>query len=115
MEITRVNIGEIIRQKVEEAGISKAKFAEILNIRRQNIEKTVFQKHSLDTDLLCNICEVLNCNLFNYFIQKSPCNIYDYTSEAKVSFTIEAGAEKKNVVYKLRYGENKFEITPNIE
>lgn len=113
MEIIRVNIGEVIRQKVEEIGLSKAEFAKRLNIQRQNIEKTVFQKHSIDTDLLCNICELLDCNLFNYFIPKGLCNISDYTSEAKVSFTIEAGTEKKNVVYKLRYGENKFEITPN--
>lgn len=47
---------------MDENGLSKAKFAELLGIARQNIEKTVFQKHSLDTDLLCNISEVLNCN-----------------------------------------------------
>lgn len=62
MKINRLNIGEEVRRKVEESGLSKAKFAELLGIARQNIEKTVFQKHSLDTDLLCNISEVLNCN-----------------------------------------------------
>lgn len=62
MKINRLNIGEEVRKKVEESGLSKAKFAELLGIARQNIEKTVFQKHSLDTDLLCNISEVLNCN-----------------------------------------------------
>lgn len=62
MNINRLNIGEEVRKKVDENGLSKAKFAELLGIARQNIEKTVFQKHSLDTDLLCNISEVLNCN-----------------------------------------------------
>ena len=44
MKINRLNIGEEVRRKVEESGLSKAKFAELLGIARQNIEKTVFQK-----------------------------------------------------------------------
>ena len=61
MKINRLNIGEEVRRKVEESGLSKAKFAELLGIARQNIEKTVFQKHSLDTTLLCNNSEALEC------------------------------------------------------
>ena len=72
MNINRLNIGEEVRKKVDENGLSKAKFAELLGIARQNIEKTVFQKHSLDTDLLCNISEVLNCNFFDYYKSDSP-------------------------------------------
>ena len=45
MRINRLNIGEEVRKKVDENGLSKAKFAELLGIARQNIEKTVFQKH----------------------------------------------------------------------
>lgn len=74
MRINRLNIGEEVRKKVDENGLSKAKFAELLGIARQNIEKTVFQKHSLDTDLLCNISEVLNCNFFNYYRPDNSCN-----------------------------------------
>ena len=67
--------------------MSKAKFAELLGIARQNIEKTVFQKHSLDTDLLCN-----------------------EKKEVKATLTIEMGAEKKEQVLRFVFGDNNIEI-----
>lgn len=78
MKIKRVHIGEVIYNLVEKSGMSKAKFAESLNIQRQNINKTVFEKHSLDTDLLCNISELLGCNLFDYFCDEDSCNKNHY-------------------------------------
>lgn len=84
MKINRLDIGQEVRRKVEESGMSKAKFAELLGIARQNIEKTVFQKRSLDTDLLCNISEVLNCNFFDYFKSDSVCNKTDYKEKKEV-------------------------------
>ncbi|MBD5219504.1 MAG: helix-turn-helix transcriptional regulator [Bacteroidales bacterium] len=71
MNIKTVNIGELIRLRVESLGMSKSKFAEKLNIARQNIEKTVFSKHSIDTNLLCAICNVLDYNFFAYFKDKT--------------------------------------------
>lgn len=112
MKINRLNIGEEIRKKVEERGMSKAKFAELLGIARQNIEKTVFQKHSLDTDLLCNISEVLNCNFFDYYKSNILCNKIDYIEqkEIKATLTIEMGAEKKEQILRFVFGENNIEI-----
>lgn len=112
MKINRLNIGEEVRRKVEERGMSKAKFAELLGIARQNIEKTVFQKHSLDTDLLCNISEVLNCNFFDYYKSSTSCNKIDYTNqkEIKATITIEMGAEKKEQILRFVFGENNIEI-----
>ncbi|WP_418946345.1 helix-turn-helix domain-containing protein [Phocaeicola coprocola] len=112
MKINRLNIGEEVRKKVEERGMSKAKFAELLGIARQNIEKTVFQKHSLDTDLLCNISEVLNCNFFDYYKSDILCNKIDYTKtkEIKATLTIEMGAEKKEQILRFMFGNNNIEI-----
>lgn len=108
MEINKVNLGELIRQKVEEAGLSQAKFAELIGLQRQNIKKTVFEKHGLDTDLLCVISEVLDCNFFNYF---TPCNISNYsTGKAKVKISIELGTEKKEKTIELSFGENKVKV-----
>lgn len=39
MKINRLNPGEIVLQKVEESGISKAKFAELVGIARQLANK----------------------------------------------------------------------------
>lgn len=93
MKIKRINIGEIIRDKVLEKGISKAAFAKSIGIQRQNIEKTVFERISLDTELLCRISEQLECNLFSYYQNEDGCNTTDYdinrTKRLKATVTID--------------------------
>jgi len=117
MKVIAVNIGAVIRQKVEEACISKAQFAKALNIQRQNIEKTVFQKHSLDTDLLCAISNYLGCNLFNYFIDADNSgSVGDEISStrprqvANVTVSIEMGTEKHDKQFTVLFGENKLKL-----
>lgn len=112
MKINKINLGDVIREKVEECGMSKAKFAESLHIARQNIDKTVFSKHSLDTDLLCNICEVLNYNLFDYYRSDVACNTKDYTrkDEIKATLSIEMGEKKQDKVFRFIFGENDIKI-----
>lgn len=115
MKVITVNLGEIIRQKVEEARISKAQFAKALNIQRQNIEKTVFQKHSLDTDLLCAISNYLGCNLFNYFIDADNTTddrkvAYSSRQVANVTVSIEMGAEKHDKQFTVLFGDNKLKL-----
>lgn len=105
MKLQRHNLGEIIRELVKDKGLSDAKFAELIGLRRQNIKKTVFEKRSLDTDLLCTISEVLECNLFDYF--KS--NTVDYT-ELKATLCIELGQQKQDKTIRFVFGENKVEI-----
>lgn len=104
MRINRLNIGEEVRKKVDENGLSKAKFAELLGIARQNIEKTVFQKHSLDTDLLCNISEVLNCNFFNYYRPDNSCNKKDYTEQKEIKATL--SIDQVQQIIDLPYKQN---------
>lgn len=114
MKINTVSIGEIVRQKVEEAGISKAQFAKALNIQRQNIEKTVFQKHSLDTDLLCAISNYLECNFFDYYIDADSSErdnaIIASRQVAKVSVSIEMGTEKHDKQFTVLFGNNKLKL-----
>lgn len=108
MKLKRINLGEIIRQKVEELGISQAEFAKSIGIARQNVKKTVFEKTSLDTDLVCVISQFLDCNLFDYY---KDCNNFDYsTKEAKVNISIELGTEKQDKSFILRFGDNKLRV-----
>ncbi len=111
MKINRVNIGEIIRYKVEEAGLTKSKFAEKIGVARQNVEKTIFQKHGIDSDMLCVISEVLNCNLFNYYSdQDSSNNTCINRKELKAKLTIEFGEEIQDRTYRFVFGKNDIEI-----
>lgn len=107
MKIDRINLGELIREEVAKRGMSKAKFAESVGIARQNIEKTVFQKQSLDTNLLCQISEVLECNLFDCFKSNTK---DDKRKELKATLTIEMGAEKQDKTCRFFFGENNIEI-----
>ena len=106
MKIERINLGEIIREMVEEKGFSNAEFARQIGVQRQNIVKTVFEKPSLDTNMLCTISEVLGCNLFDYF--KS--NAANDKTELKATITIEMGKEKKDRTVRFVFGENDIEI-----
>ncbi len=112
MNIKTVNLGELIRLRVESLGISKSKFAESLNIARQNIEKTVFSKHSIDTDMLCAISNVLDCNFFDYFKNADEeCNKLDYKPQVvKATISIEMGTDKQDKQFRFVFGDNKLEI-----
>ena len=102
MKLTRVNMGEIIREKLREKGLSKAAFARGIGLQRQNIEKTVLDRASLDSDLLCVISEFLNCNLFDYYY----CNTMESRREIKAVITIEMGTEKQNKTLKFLFGDS---------
>lgn len=105
MKINRVNLGEIIRSLVNAKGLSDAAFAKAIGMQRQNVKKMVFEKRSLDTELLCTISEVLECNIFDYF----KCNGPDYT-ELKATLTIEMGQQKQDQTIRFVFGENDIEL-----
>lgn len=106
MKITRINIGQIVREKVEEKGLSQAQFSRMIGVQRQNIVKTVFDKTGLDTNLLCVISEALECNMFDYF--KS--NESNDKTELKATITIELGKEKKDKSIRFVFGENDIKL-----
>jgi transcriptional regulator with XRE-family HTH domain len=110
MKINRVNIGEMIKNKVAEKGISDAAFAKSINIQRQNIKKTIFSKNSVDTDLLILISEILDFDFFQYYRKDDISNTKDYR-EVKGVLSVEFGTEKKDQVFRFVFGENNLEIS----
>lgn len=56
-----VHIGSIIRAKLEESSLSIAEFAERINRTRPTVYD-IFNRKSIDTDLLIKISEVLEYN-----------------------------------------------------
>lgn len=113
MKINRINIGEVIRMKVAEKGISKAAFAKSIGIQRQNIDKSVFERMSLDTELLCRISEQLECNLFLLYCSNANCNTKNYTDdkkELKATIAVSFGDNKQEKTFKLVFKDNNIEI-----
>lgn len=109
MNFNKINIGEEIKRVTNEKRLSNASFAKKLNIQRQNIERTVFAKASLDTELLIRISEVLDYNFLALYFE---CNHINYITplECKAVLTIEMGEEKSSKKMTFRFGENNIEI-----
>lgn len=61
-----VHIGKIIKQKVDESGMSKSEFGRRINTSPQNVYG-IFKRKSIDTDLLSKISDVLETDFFRYY------------------------------------------------
>ncbi len=59
-------IGLLIKKRLEEDERTVAWFARKLSCTRANIYK-IFEKESLDTELLMRISKILDCDFFQYF------------------------------------------------
>jgi transcriptional regulator with XRE-family HTH domain len=59
----KVHIGKIIQEKVKRSGLTITEFAEKINLSRPAVYQ-LFNKQSIDCDVLGRICLVLGENLF---------------------------------------------------
>lgn len=63
---TELHIGKIIRQHLEEKGMTKSEFSRRIETSPQNIYG-IFRRKSIDTDLLRKISIVLEFDFFTYY------------------------------------------------
>ena len=110
MKYERIDIGNAIRKRVDDLGLSKMQFAQMIGLQRQNIEKTVLSKCSLDTDLLITISEQLNYDFFRYYKIADEVNINDYIKPIRGKLSLEFGEKRQEQVFKFEFGENNIEI-----
>jgi hypothetical protein len=60
------HLGNIIKKRLEEVGISKNEFARRINRTPQNVF-SIFDRESMDTKLLLDISKVLNFDFFSVY------------------------------------------------
>jgi len=70
-----IHIGKIIKETLKSKNIDVADFANKINYTRGNAYK-IFNKKSIDTDLLLKISKVLDENLFFHFITEDEIIAY---------------------------------------
>ncbi|MDR1738263.1 MAG: helix-turn-helix domain-containing protein [Candidatus Symbiothrix sp.] len=58
---SQIHIGEAIKHRLKETGMTKAEFAQRIHCTRQNIY-SIFERKELHIHLLRKISEVLDCN-----------------------------------------------------
>lgn len=92
MKFERVNMGEIILQKMREKGLKKSQFARLLGKNRQDLDRAIFNKRSLDTEFLCEISEKLDCNFFDYI----KCSEKDDSLKVVAKLSLEIEGENKS-------------------
>lgn len=111
MKIERINIGELIKNELTSRNISFSSFAKSIGIQRQNIEKTIFSKVSIDTEMLSLISEKLDFNFFQYYKDLDESNKKDDTTneikEVKALITLQLGQEKKEEKFTFFFGKDK--------
>jgi transcriptional regulator with XRE-family HTH domain len=61
-----LKIGEIIKQRVEVLGMSKAELARRLHMSSANVHK-IFKRSSVDVALLRELCNILDYDFFEHF------------------------------------------------
>lgn len=89
-------IGELIREKVEESGMTITEFAKRIHTSRRNVYQ-IFSKNSIDTDTLHNIAKVLGSDwIVEYFMQK-----YHYEHSGSGSGLPLQGAELKTLLQQI--------------
>jgi transcriptional regulator with XRE-family HTH domain len=65
-----LHIGKIIRQHLDEVGMTKSEFARRISTSPQNIYG-IFKRKSIDTELLREISRVLSYDFFQYYASTS--------------------------------------------
>ena len=88
MEYQKIHIGSLIKSEVKRRKMTFTEFAGCIGIQRQNVERKVFSKQGLDTELLIQISEVLDFDFFKYFQNKATCNnqqLYGNTNQANAN------------------------------
>lgn len=95
MKIESPHLGEIIEALVKKRGLKDVEFARMLGIRKQNLRKQIYSKHGMDSDVLCKISEVLDCNIFEYLqVEGANQNKAKASHDVKASISIEVGDAK---------------------
>ena len=65
-----LHIGKVIRQHLEEVGMTKSEFARRISTSPQNIYG-IFKRKSIDSELLRDISRCLNFDFFQYYSTSS--------------------------------------------
>ncbi len=63
-----MHIGEKIKSRVYELGMSRLQFAKRIN-KSRNVVYDIFKRESIDTKLLTQISQVLDYNFFHYYYE----------------------------------------------
>ena len=77
-----IHIGKKIKEEMQQKGIAVSTFAKKIN-RSRNVVYDIFERESIDTDLLKKISKVLNCDFFSLYSSQK-----EYSHDTVKSFNV---------------------------
>ena len=95
-----VSIGKEIQNQVHIKRMQVTKLARILNTNRNNIYD-IYERESIDTDLLCKLCKALDHNFFYLYINDLRLELSQYIEPATKHTPTEI-SEFIEIITKLR-------------
>ncbi len=101
-----IHIGEIIKETLRQKKMDVTEFATKINYTRRNIYK-IFNKPSIETEVLVKISEVLGENLFINFLTNKEIAAYGHTKQKTVELW--HALEEYRAVLRVNYEERKKE------
>ena len=110
MKFQQVHIGSLIKNEVKYHGMTFTEFAKRIGIQKQNVERKIFKKQGLDTDLLIQISEVLNFDFFKYFQNYKVVNHSQLPEEVKATLTVEMNGKQRDKELRFVFGKNDIKM-----
>ncbi|MCL2074598.1 MAG: helix-turn-helix domain-containing protein [Marinilabiliaceae bacterium] len=88
--LKNIHIGKIIKQKLEDSPMNITEFAKKIHLDRTTVYD-IFERKSIDTELLIKISQILNYDFYNETYHKTP------TNNLPQKFQITLEIDKKNI------------------
>jgi transcriptional regulator with XRE-family HTH domain len=106
-----IHIGKLIKNRLQETGMTKSEFARRINKTSQNVYD-IFERTTIDTGLLINISTILEYNFFEPYTLALNNNLLELTSLENTAETALPTKEMKAALQLLfqQLNEQKMEI-----
>jgi hypothetical protein len=88
MKKQRLHIGELIKKRVDELGMTDAGFGRKINVSRQNAQN-IYTRQSIDSEMLALISDVLELDFFSYYKTGKKQKFFDISISKKPKVVIE--------------------------
>ena len=98
--LTEVHIGQLIKKQLDIKGMKRSEFARRINRSSQNVYD-IFNRKSIDTNLLLKISDILDYNFFEFFVYKVRNKDNDeHFQEEPIEYTPMSEVESENEMLK---------------
>lgn len=102
-------IGQIIKEVVERKNITVVAFSKSIGVTRNNVYD-IYERHSIDTDLLKRIGQYLEYDFFQHFIEPQTIQLIKFSDNIKTSKVLIELELNEDEIMKIGFKEKVFKV-----